>query len=325
MWVRKFGVIFLALVMAGCASTGGYPDRPESVKAKLASLQKKYFLPGTDVLDAYDGLRTAQEKKTYRDAVVYGRLLALDMQFSLFKKTIYREATDSNLSLDVLGVGVGAAGAATTSADASRILSALSGGISGTRTAINKDLYYEKTMPALLALMDADRLKIRAQILRGLTQEVSVYPLGRALSDLEDYYQAGSIPGAIAAVVSTAGQTQASANTALTFVRTEEFENPKVQQLLATALNEVDQLPAGKAWDILQKPPGNIDPPVMSVIKARLGGVELINAGKILGGAANDKNAKAILKMVLVLMSDRSLENIEKWEATVRSELESKQ
>ena len=90
----------------------------------------------------------------------------------------------ANLTIDTLGVVIGAAGAAVTGSDGSRVLSALSGGISGTGTAINKNLYYERTLPALLALMDAKRDEIRAEILAGMTLDQIAYPLGRALTDL---------------------------------------------------------------------------------------------------------------------------------------------
>jgi hypothetical protein len=321
MWIRKIGVISLGLILVGCASTGGYPERPEKIEDKLSSLQNNFFLPKVDVLTIY-ALKTSEpERREYRDSVVHGRLLALDMQFALFKEALYEEGIVSNLSLDILGVVVGAAGAVTTHADTSRTLSALSGGISGTQTAINKNLYFERTMPALLALMDAEREKIRAEILEGLTQDASIYPLGRALTDLERYLQAGSIPGAIASVTSAAGKIKSVAEAELKAVRTKAFVDPVSQDIVEKAIVSVDQLPVGKAWDILRKPPSDIDQFVASTVKARLGGVDLANAETRLGGAANDGNAKAILKMVLVLMEDRSPNNISKWNAAIQSQL----
>jgi hypothetical protein len=322
MWIRNFGIILLGLVIVGCASTGGYPERPEKIEDKLSSLQSKFFLPTVDVLSVYASKTLESERREYRDTVVHGRLLALDMQFALFKEAIYEEGIVSNLSLDILGVVVGAAGAVTTSADTSRVLSALSGGISGTQIAINKNLFYERTMPALLALMDAERSTVRAEILEGLTQEASVYPLGRALTDLERYLQVGSIPGAIASVTSTAGQKKSDAEAELKILRTKEFVDPEAQKRVASAIDSVDQLPVGKAWDILNTPPTDIDQFVASTVKARLGGIDLANAASRLGGAANDGSAKAILKMVLVIMKDRSPNNITKWNAAIQSQLQ---
>ena len=321
MWIRNFSVFLLVLVLTSCASIGGYPNRPENTGEKLASLQKEYFLPNVNVLTKYNSITDKEEQRKYRDEVVFGQLLALDMQFYLFKGAIYKEGISSNLSLDVLGVLVGAGGALTTNAGTSRILSALSGGISGTQTAIDKNLYYEKTMPALLALMDAERTTVRAEILEGLTQDTSKYPMGRALTDLERYFQVGSIPGAIATVTSIAGQKQSKAEETLTAVRTKDFVDPQAQERVKSAIESVDKLPVGKAWDILKSPPSDIDDFVASAVKARLGGVNLANAAGLLGGAANDGNAKAILKMVLVLMKDRSVNNITKWTAAIQSEL----
>ena len=305
----------LVLVLAGCASTRGFPERPESVPEKLTKLQEKFFLPGMDVLEEFDKQNDEKMRRTYRNNVVHGRLLAIDMQYGLFKEAIYGEGVSSSLIFDILGVSVGAAGTAVTGAEASRILSALSGGLSGTSTSINKNLYYQRTLPALLALMDAERTKVRVEILEGLVQTSEKYPLGRALSDLERYLQAGSIPGALSAVTATAGETKAEAEKKLEIVRKKDFVDPQLQSLVDELLDLVEKLPSGVAFKILQAPPSKLDSFVSAAIKGRLGGKEL--------SVLQDKEqeAKKTLKMVLVLINDRSKENIVSWKAAMTAEL----
>lgn len=317
--LRCLSVLLFLSMLVGCASINGFPDRPERVKAKLESLQKKFFLPSVDVLEVYASKDTEAKKRNYRDQVVNGRLLALDMQYAVFKKDIYEQGITSNLVHDISGVAVGAAGAVVTATDASRILSALSGGISGSRTSINKNLYYERTMPALLALMDAERKSVRADIMQGLTQDTTRYPLGRALGDLERYLEAGSIPGAVATLTATAGETEAKAKTKLEVVRTKDFVDPEAQRRIASILESVKQLPAGAAWDILQNPPSEIDKFVMDAVRRRLNHREISSAGNVLAGNKNDQNAKDLLKMIIVLMSNRSPENILKWQAAIEA------
>ena len=210
--IRQFpGLICIPLVFAigGCASTSGFPERPEAAEDTKAALIEKYFLPKTNILKDYEKT-PKEEKKAYRNEVVYGRMAAIDIEYGLFKEAIYEEAVGSNLSIDILGITAGAAGAAVTGAAASRVLSSVSTVISGTGTAMNKNLYYEKTMPALLALMDARRAEVRADILDGLLLSVAIYPLSRAIADLERYLHAGSIPGAISGVVKAAGKVDAT-------------------------------------------------------------------------------------------------------------------
>ena len=315
----RLTIVPAVLLINACASSGGFPERPEVVEAKLSSLQQKYFLPAKDVLAEYSMKTDAADKRSYRDTVVHGRLLALDMQYGVFKEAVYEEGVVSNLTLDILGVAVGTAGAVTTATEASRILSALSGGISGTGTAIDKNLYYERTLPALIALMDSERDKVRGEILEGLTQEANIYPLGRALSDLERYLQVGSIPGALATVTSVAGKAKAEAEAKLEVVRKKGFVDPTAQERVDSLLTSVQALPSGAAWELLSSPPTTIDQFALEAVKARLGGIDLASAAPLLSG--DDTNAKEILKMLIVLMSDRSADSVSKWTAAIDAKI----
>ena len=277
-------------------------------------------MPDENVLEEFDKLVGQKEKREYRNKVVHGRLLALDLQFSLFKKAIYKQGVSSNLSLDILGVAVGAAGAVVTGADASRILSALSGGISGTGTAINKNLYYERTLPALIALMEANREKIRAQILEGLNHSVVAYPLGFALADLEQYFQAGSIPGAVAAVTAVAGETKSKSEKKIEIVRSEAFVDPAAQKRVKELLNLVDKLENQAALSVLKFLHSRIDDKTLEVVKGLLGGKDL-NSDEAENKLNQNQEAKKILKTVLVLMKDRSEKNTGIWKAAMESKI----
>ncbi len=312
----RIAVIFsILLVLAACASRDGFPERSERVAERLEKLSENYFLPRTNVLEEYEALDGEKNRKAYRDEVIYGRILAVDLQFAVFKEALYKEGVTGNLALDMLGVGVGAAGAVVTSADASRILSALSGGISGTQTSINKNLYYDRTMPALMALMEAERQKILSEILKGLKSTAADYPLGRALIDLERYFQAGSIPGAIVSISKIAGDVNHQAQTVISAIRDQDFASAEAQGRVKNLLDIAEGLPAGAAWQILENPPSELDSFVQSAVQARLGGTALDNSADILSN--NDAGAKAVLKMILVLLQDRSPDNLEKWRAAM--------
>lgn len=102
----------------------------------------------------------------------------------------------------------------------------------------------------------------------------------------------------------------------------QEIDKGALAQLVIDGiLKSVELLPPGEAWSILRAPPAEIDDFVRSTIAARLGGNAIEQSAVSLQGPANDDNAKAILKMLLVLMSDRSPENIMKWKADIQSRL----
>jgi hypothetical protein len=66
-------------------------------------------------------------------------------------------------------------------------------------------------MPTLLATMVAQRKVALVRIHEGLTHAIDAYPLTLALNDLDRYYQAGTIPGALSAIADTAGATATKA------------------------------------------------------------------------------------------------------------------
>jgi len=59
----------------------------------------------------------------------------------------------------------------------------------------------------LLATMEAERRKVMVRIREGLVKSETEYSLIQALLDLDDYYKAGSIPGALIAIAATSGET----------------------------------------------------------------------------------------------------------------------
>jgi len=100
-------------------------------------------------------------------------------------------------------------------------------------------------------------------------------------------------------------------------VHDEAFANLKAQRNIETLTHAINSLPSEKVWNILQNPPSELDKFTLSAIEARLGNTRISAAEKMLGGAENDAIAKAILKMILVLISNRSEENLAKWEAAI--------
>ena len=67
-------------------------------------------------------------------------------------------------------------------------------------------------MPALLTQMDALRKQRLATILRGLNAKADQYSLTQLLIDLEDYFQAGTIPYAIMTVNAEGGAASQKAS-----------------------------------------------------------------------------------------------------------------
>jgi len=90
--------------------------------------------------------------------------------------------------------------------------------VTGTRAAYEKEILAEKTLTAIHTAMRANRMKIAVRILSGLQKDVDAYPLPVALSDLDAYYNAGTILGALIGITETVGAEVQRAEENLTII-----------------------------------------------------------------------------------------------------------
>ncbi len=140
----------------------------------------------------------ANEKKRIRNEEIERRLAVIDANFKNFEIALAKENVQVDFLVAVVQVGVGGAGALVAET-ASQMLSAATAGLAGAQEAYSKAALFEKALSALLQQMIASRKAILVQIYQGRTQSIDEYPLSAAVQDLDAYYFAGSLPGAIVA------------------------------------------------------------------------------------------------------------------------------
>jgi hypothetical protein len=155
---------------------------------------------------------------------------AYDITFADFEKRLYGDGNAVTLGSDLVALALTGLIATTGNAATKSALGAASTGVLGAKAAIDKDLYYQKTIPALLAQMEADRLKVALTISAGMKLPDAEYPLMQAYLDLDAYKIAGSIPAAINQINKEAG----NAKDALQALRNTPFlEDTSSQRLRA--------------------------------------------------------------------------------------------
>jgi hypothetical protein len=208
-------LIALPTVLPGCASLKAYPDRATDPVAEIETL-KQYLEPQaiTKYEAVDDSARGGLSKKAWRNEVVNARVRAADLYFNKFQQGLFQEGVGFGVATDWTVLALNAAGSLATGG-AVNALAAASAGIVGAKAAFDRNAYFEKTMPGLVATMSAKRKEILVRIRSGLSNEIEEYPLVMALNDLENYYYAGSIPGAIIEVAEAAGDTAKKADAEL--------------------------------------------------------------------------------------------------------------
>ncbi|RUW36443.1 hypothetical protein [Mesorhizobium sp. M1E.F.Ca.ET.041.01.1.1] len=157
-----------------------------------------YFQPA--LVEKYLGATQKKVRKILRNRIVYGRLAYYDMKYAEFVRNINAESNSINAGGNLAAITLTGIGAVTGTAATKSALSAASTAVLGGIGQVDKNLFYEKTMPALIAAMDATRAKTLLQISRSLRNSDDDYPLAAAFIDLNRYRDAGSIPSAIGTV-----------------------------------------------------------------------------------------------------------------------------
>jgi hypothetical protein len=197
--------IVLGTMTTGCAGIQGFPDRTYSTADERAALTK-YDLKS--VLAAYDATdnaaRGGMTREGYRNHVLEARIQDINLHFADFERSLYEQGIGFGVGTDwVLLALTGAASVA--SGGTANVLSAAATGVTGAKSAYSKDVLYEKTLPVLIAQMVAQRQTVLVRIREGETLDATAYPLTHGLGDIEAYYQAGTIPGAITNLAVNAG------------------------------------------------------------------------------------------------------------------------
>jgi len=210
----------LSVVLSACDSIQGYPQDPDNSNAVIASLST-YFDPSWDA--KYDLSTDPDARRQYRDVIVLNRMRAYDIEFDNFERGLYGQGNSLAVVGSLATITMGAVGGVAGDAVTKAALNVASAAVTGAEGAISKELYYQRTLPALISQMEANRTNAKFNILSGIKQPDSVYPLVQAYADLESLKAAGGIPLAISNVTQIASNNQQSAELQLEALRVSNY------------------------------------------------------------------------------------------------------
>ena len=206
---RKVLIPVLVLIgLQGCQNTLNGPERLFPIDKEIANLRDKFPLP--DLMNP---------NRTDRNRFVAARMYAIDLAYTEYFTNLTRENQLGNFGFNVLLQGLTVGGTLAGGKGTPQIISALTGAANLTKTSYNNDILLTKTVQILQTQMESSRALIRERIQKRLLGDTTgnCYYLAFALSDLEEYYKAGTIAGALedlSAAVGSKGQEQkTTANT----------------------------------------------------------------------------------------------------------------
>ena len=208
------------LILSGCAGVSqGRPERAAYEDLVVKTLVEKYTKT--------DAIPTDQTKVTKgeRNQILEDLIYMTDVNYYKFEAELYQGRTVFDTATDLAILGLGGAGSLVTHSGTQAILSAISGGIGGGRVSINKNFFHEKSTQALTAKMKSARKTKLELIRKAMALSVTDYPLSRGLGDLAEYYNAGTIVGALENIVADSGADARKADEEMKGLIEKQFRN----------------------------------------------------------------------------------------------------
>jgi len=201
---RALILAFALLLVQGCSSFQGAPNwDPTAVKSSDALFD--------EYVEKFFNLKSADERALVRNEYMTKRTAQIDRSYIDYKQGLYSQRVSSAVGIDVATLTLAGAAAAVSDVGTKTGTAAVAALLTGTKTSIDKNVYFDRTLPAMLSQMDALRAEVRAQLYAGALLPADRYSLSQADADLNEYRQAGTVPRAIAAVTNQAGQAQTAA------------------------------------------------------------------------------------------------------------------
>lgn len=194
-------VVLLASALSGCATIGrgGAPEPSFDIDKDLEQLAKQFG--HADAIASF----YAAPSVDARNRFISGRLTMMNIRYIQFIRSSTADKQLLDSAAQMLTLGLSLAGATVPGAATKTLLAVAAAGVTGSKEIVDKNYYYEKTIPALIAQMNAERRKALVPLLSGMTHSLSTYTFEQAIDDLHTYYFAGTFIGAINAIQADAG------------------------------------------------------------------------------------------------------------------------
>lgn len=226
---KKFAALLVfaavAAFVSGCAMFKDYGyarpyafQSPKMMKHDFtaSNKSKNYFRAKYDfcLTNTADASHLA-EAKLERDAILSELMLMIDGAHGEFERNSRALKSTSDFVADLAVLSLNGAGTVTGGAATKAVLSAIAGGVTGTKLAVSKDLLADQAMEAIQAQMRANMQNRKAAIITSMTNSVDKYPLELGLDDVANYYYDGTVARALQNMVQSAKQSESDANDAV--------------------------------------------------------------------------------------------------------------
>lgn len=251
---RDILVGLAAVSLCGCATIRGS-------QATVPELYASTLVPVGTALKSYyqvpDTARGGMTRFAYRNYVVASYTSAIDKRYRTFTDQLRSGSRGSALGFGLLQLGLTGATALAKEADVSE-LATITAIATGAGAVVDENVFFDRTMPAIIAAMDAERAGIKTDIARKKALSADRYSLDEAIDDLDRLQRAGRLDRALARITRAAEADRVAQEEELNaitsacddisvlaaplnerfrnLVGTQDGENPELRQTAASVL-----------------------------------------------------------------------------------------
>ena len=156
-----------------------------------------------------------RRKLARRNQILQELITLVDQNYEQFENRYYGSDASVNFAGDVVNLGLTGVSSVTGTAHLKTVLSAIATGATGIKTSYLKNFYDQQTRSAVVEKMRALRAEELAtlQDANHMKAGVTQYSLEQGLSDIDAYYNKGTITGALQDIATKAGQQETDAQT----------------------------------------------------------------------------------------------------------------
>ncbi len=200
---RACFIVLAAVAMSGCIASTRNPERLFPVSYEMEQVR----LGQEELIRQYWALLPTNSSgaRAVRNEIITQRMYAIDVQYTQYETALTREIQEVGFGSLTTAGGLTTAATLVASAGAKTILSALATAILNTKGHYESQLLLAQTMRAIQKQMRLSRNNVAITIAGKMALSVADYPLWAALSDLEDYYQAGTLTSGVIDISTTVG------------------------------------------------------------------------------------------------------------------------
>jgi hypothetical protein len=203
LWAKLSWTFAVALALSGCIPSTHPPERLFPIAYEMDLIRTSQG----DLASQYSAnfLSSPAQAKLIRNEIIAQRMYAIDVQYTLYENALTRETQEVGFGALTTAEGLSTAATLVTPAATKSILSGAATAVLAIKGHYDSEVLLAQAMRNIQKQMRASRNMVAAGISAKLVQPVSEYPLSAALSDLEEYYAAGTLTSGVIDSSTTVG------------------------------------------------------------------------------------------------------------------------